>query len=314
MTTLLNTFRDVFTLGLTQIIPDALVILGLLLVIELSWLGLWSALGGELNIVALASKAIGAIIVGYLIEHWAGLTRTLIRVFIAVGLKAGGDAISVTDFTDPGNIALFGIATTATFFAHIMEYSAVDAVKNLPELLLGVPIGLLILVAYFLLAIWIFITQLEFYAHATLTLILLPFGIHSKVAFLAEKAISVIFASAVRLFVLAFITSVTLPVMQRTQVGGGLNPSLKTLTVQLLAAGALVLLAWRADKSAQALVQGAPQLHSADVQQVVRTSVLMATRVGQMVQSVNTLLGLSRTPGNATHGAQAGLAPQRRRP
>lgn len=309
---LLNAFRDVFTLGLNRIAPDAMIILGLIMTVEFALLGIWYVYGDGISIAGLAAKGMGAIFLGYLIEHWGTLTKTVIQGFIAVGLKAGGDAISVNDFTDPGNIAFYGISATATLFAHLMEYSAVDALKNLPEILLGVPIGLGIMLAYFLLGIWIFLTQLDFYLHATATVILLPFGLNSKVAFLTEKAIAVIFASAIRLLVLSLITSVALPLMKAAGAGT-LNPTLKTITVQLLGALATVLLAWRADKSAQGLLVGNPQLHSADVRQVVRSTVAMTTRLGQVIQTMNRFLGLHNN-GNQGQGARQDAVPQRRRP
>ena len=207
LTALMKSFSFTFSSGGARIVPDALLLLGLIAIVELALIGLWWAWGTERDLTGLVVKIIAIGFVAVLIKQWHLLTHLLVDGFIQIGLKAGGDVISLTDFTDPGNIAAYGFSVTGALFGRLMGYTGWDAMKNLPEIILGAPVSLLIILAYFGLAIWIFVTLIDFYAHAAITTILLPFAINAKVAFVAEKAIAAIFASGVRLLVLSFITA-----------------------------------------------------------------------------------------------------------
>ena len=278
MTQLLKSFVFTFSSGGARLVPDALLILGLLAVIELALVGLWLTWGEGQSVAGAIVKLVGIAFVAVLIQKWAWLTKVVIDGFIGLGLKAGGDLISITDFTDPGNIAAYGFSVTGTIFDRLMSYTGWQAIQNIPEIVLAGPIALLIVAAYFALAIWIFVTLIEFYAHAAITTVLLPFAISPKVAFLAEKSIAVIFASGMRLLVLSFITAATLPILVAQQPG--LNPSLKSILGQLLGAAAICCLAWRADKSSQALLHGAPRLTIQDVVQFAQSARSVAGSMG----------------------------------
>jgi type IV secretion system protein TrbL len=283
LTSLLKSFSFTFTSGGARIVPDALVLLGLIAIVELALIGLWWAWGTERDLTGLVVKIIAIGCVAVLIKQWHMLTHLLVDGFIQIGLKAGGDVISLSDFTDPGNIAAYGFSVTGALFTRLLDYTGWDAMKNLPEIILGAPVSLLIILAYFGLAVWIFVTLIDFYAHAAITTILLPFAINAKVAFVAEKAIAAIFASGVRLLVLSFITAATLPVLVAQQPG--LNPTIRSMLGQLLGAFAVCVLAWRADKSAQGLLHGAPNLAIADVARFATTTFANIKNLGVLIQA-----------------------------
>jgi len=278
ITQLLKSFVFTFSSGGARLVPDALLILGLLAVIELVLVGLWLTWGEGQSVAGAVVKMIGIAFVAVLIQKWQWLTKVVIHGFIGLGLKAGGDVISITDFTDPGNIAAYGFSVTGTIFDRLMNYTGWQAIQNIPEIVLAGPIALFIVAAYFALAIWIFVTLIEVYAHAAITTVLLPFAINPKVAFLAEKGIAVICASGIRLLVLSFITAATLPILVAQQPG--LNPTLKSLLGQLLGATSVCWLALRADKSAQSLLSGVPRLTIQDVVQFAQTARSVAGSLG----------------------------------
>ena len=293
LTSILRSFKLTFELGGERLIPEALLVLGSILALELLLIGVWWVYGQEHNLSGLLAKLMGFFLLMGLILQWKRLTNLAMVGFIELGLKAGGDLISVTDFTDPGNIAGYGFTVTGALFTKLMGYTGADAILNLPEILLASPIGLLIVLTYFALAIWIFVTLLDFYAHAAISTILLPFALNSKVAFLTEKALAVVFASLLRLLVLCFITAATLPIL--VAQSPGFNTSLRTLFSQLLGALAVAFLAWRADKSAQALLHGAPRLSIADTVQFVRTTARTAQTLGAAALAGRSLPGRNRT-------------------
>src|SRR5438093_6443794 len=119
LTVLLQKFIFVFTAGAARLAPDALMILQALATIELTVMAIWFVATKEIDVIPLALKVAGVAIFAWLILQWPSLTKTLLRFFVRAGLLAGGDAVSETDFTDPGNIALYGLSVTAVVFAHI---------------------------------------------------------------------------------------------------------------------------------------------------------------------------------------------------
>src|SRR6266851_3553834 len=207
LTKLLNAFAFVFTGGFAQIMPEALWLLRTLAAIELVLVALWWALTQDDALVAFLAKALwfGAFL--YLVTAWPTLTRTVVTSFVQTGLLAGGGGLSVADFTNPSTIAKYGLEVTAVIFARISSFSGLGALKNLPEVLLAGFSALGIVLAFFVMAIQVFITLLEFYLVSMLALILVPFGVFRHTAFLAERAFGMILAFGIKLMVLACITS-----------------------------------------------------------------------------------------------------------
>src|SRR5262249_41830880 len=149
-------------------------------------LGCWWLYSHDTSMALFISKILAFVVLAWLIQQWPTLTKTLIRSFIQVGIKAGGDAISETDLTNPGNLAAYGLSVTAVIFQHLRDYAGLAVIYNLVEILFSGFAALCVVLAYFVLAIWLFITLLEFYATTAISLILLPFCIFKWTAFLAE--------------------------------------------------------------------------------------------------------------------------------
>ena len=294
LTRLLNTFIKIFTLGSAALIPEAMSLLRLLATIEIALLGIWWLYSHDNNMSVLVAKILAFGLLTWLIEHWSSLTRILILSFVHAGLKAGGGGMSETDFTDPSNVAMFGMGVTGMVFQHLKNYAALDALKNIVEILFSGWTAIAIVIAYFVMGLWIFIAQVEFYAIASISVILLPFAIFQKTAFLAEKAISAIFASGIRVLVLSFITSVILPIMD--QLKGGLNPRLPDLLLMLLAALALLWLAFRANKLSQSLLYGSPQLTTSDVSGFGASIVRNMSYVTSLAHAVRVRTGAAAPP------------------
>jgi len=258
LTTLLNAFSFVFTGGFAQVMPEALWLLRTLATIELVLVALWWALTQDEALVAFLAKALwfGAFL--YLVTAWPTLTRAVVTSFMQTGLAAGGGGLSVADFSNPSTIASYGLQVTAVIFARISSFSGFGAIKNLPEVLLAGFSALGIVLAFFVMAIQVFITLLEFYLVSVLTLILIPFGVFRHTAFLAERAFGMILAFGIKLMVLACITSAMLPVLVTLQIPP--DPSFKDILSLLLAALALAMLTWHAPSVAAGMMAGAPSL------------------------------------------------------
>jgi type IV secretion system protein TrbL len=281
LTALLTKFLFVFQGGQQRLVGDALTLLQALAALEIALLGLWYCVTKQLDLVALLSKVLLIVGFGVLVVQWPLLTKTLAKGFVTAGLKAGGDAISETNFTDPGDIAQYGMSVTAVVFAHIRDYGFTDTLKNFPDVLFSGFAALAVVLSYFVLGIWVFIVTLEFYGAAALATILLPFGVCKWTAFLAEKAIASVAAYGVQLLFLAFILSAALPVLVGLQ--SGMNPDFAAVLRMLLGALTLLFLSWRAGRWAGAILQGAPQFTVQDVLAFSQRTITNTMAVGAQV-------------------------------
>ena len=309
LTELLKALVATFTLGSALVIPDALALLSTLAGLEILCMGIWSLYTRQMDFGPLVAKIVGITILAWLVRGWSDLTRLVLQTFVFFGLKAGGDAISYTDFTDPSNIAAYGMNVAATVMAHLSqpEYQGMGALYNLPLIVLSGIVMLLIVGAYFALALWIFVVLLEFYATTAFSVVLIPWGALRYTSFLAEKTFAALCAAGIQVMALAFVTSAALPVMVRLQ--GGMHPTFRQLLVQLLGAGALGGLAWRIHKLAHVITSGSPQLTINDVGQIVQTTVTTLSTATSTAASMRESL---RSIGSSAANAASNLTTRRR--
>ena len=286
LTELLGVFLGLFTAGLARTIPDALDLLRWLAVIEIAMLAIRWGATRQIEAFALAMLIAGVSVVQWMILQWPSLLKWAMNTFVGVGLKAGGDALSVTDFTDPANIANYGLSVTAVIFARLKDYSGISAVLNIPEVFLSGLSAWCVVITYFALACWAFLVIVGFYASGTLAIVLLPFAIFRWGTWLAEKALGFVAAAAIQAMSLAFILSLALPALIRYQPG--MNPTLRECFMMLLVAMVLSFMAAGGAAFGFALIHGAPQLSLGQATQYVSnamSSVIAATHAASSTRA-----------------------------
>ncbi len=302
LTAVLNSFISTFTLGITRVTPDALQLLRWIVTIELAFMGLWIALGhlNELS-MAIVTVALKLTFYAWMVTQWQMLTRLLVRAFILMGLTASGNVIQETTFTNPSALVDTGLAATALVYNRIFSYSGFKAIYYLPDIFITGLVATLLMIAFGVFAIQVFVTLLEFYALSSVIIVLIPFGFTRWTSFVAEKAIALVWAYALKLLILSFITGVALPHIV-TMSPEGIEPKFDQLIKLGITAWALVILAWRAPLMAQGLLSGAPQLTAETVTRAMQSSV-------RTVQNMaNIMRGAAGTP------APAPVSTGRRRP
>jgi len=257
LTTLLRSFGDAFVNGLGLIHGDAKWLLGVLIVIDLILAVVLNLSDGD-HMKTLISKILKYGFFIWIVTDYRNLTNTVLNTFQAVGLKAGGGAISATLLTDPSEIATYGIWVTEPIFQFIDSLGTVDVLKNLHKIMFTGFTGLFIILCFFIIGIQIFITYLEFYLVATLALILLPFGVNRRTAFIGEKAIGAVLSFGIKLMVLAFIAAVAIPLVKTWSIPN--DPTNEQIFCLLLGSMALTFLSWHAPTMAAGLLSGYPTL------------------------------------------------------
>lgn len=277
LTELLRVFLGLFTAGMARTIPEALTLLRYLAAIEIAMLAVRYSLHRQVDIAGVIMLIFSTTVTAWMISQWPGLIAWLINSFIGVGLMIGGDAITVTDFTDPSMLVDYGFSITAVIFAHLKEYSGLSATLNLPEVFLSGLTALCVVVGYMVVGTWVFLILLGYYAATALTVILLPFAIFRVGAFVAEKALGFVVAAAVQAGGVAIIVGIMLPILVRLQPG--LNPSLGACLRMLGGAITLVFLAIGAAFIGRSLTNGVPQLSLNDATRFAGNVVNTVTRV-----------------------------------
>lgn len=292
LTKLLQAFMQVFTLGGQRLIPDARWILVGLVTIEIAVLGLWITLDSADAVAKeLLRLAMKTAIYLFLITNWTTLTRALVKGFIAFGLRASGEVISETDFTDPSKVVWFGISAATLVYNRIFAYTGYDAMFNIADIIFSGMAATACLYVYGRFGLEVFTALLEFYCVSACTVVLIPFGMLRYTAFVTEKALALMWAYAIKLFVLAFVAGAALLIMLRLQPG--LNPKFGEVMTLAGAGAAIVYLAHRVDKVAQALLHGSPQLTAQDLVQFAQAT------SQTIITAINAGRSLAPTPNGA---------------
>lgn len=241
--------------GAENIAPEALMLLGVLAVIDLAWILCMSVLGsGEDIFYTIVKRGIKYGIYSWLISNWASglkLTKDIFDFFAEMGAKAAG----VTEYiNDPSVYALKGIQIALSIFDSIYSLG----IGSMGVILLNLLIGISIFLALAAISIHIFTTVLSFYIISTLTTILLPFGVVKQLAFLAEKAIGSIFSLGVKMLALQFILCLVSPFLASLAPINPNSSSIAEALKILIGCAGTIFLSIRTPGLAQDLLSGSP--------------------------------------------------------
>ncbi len=257
---LMVVFSDTITAGFEALAGAVNGVFGLMIALVVALTGIQWALSSNRDILAAGFGKV--LLIGafaYLINDWQGLSETVWDGFIALGLTAGGGTLSRADFLNPGAILQQGwdIVRALGETPAPME-TPLDVVGNLTDaLILGLAmIG--IILAFAVLALQIIVTLLEFKIVTLGGFVLLPFGILSKSAFLAERPLGFVVSSGLKVLALAIVVSGARSIFDQLQPSA--NPDLYEALAILAASLLLAMLALFVPSLAAALVTGGPAL------------------------------------------------------
>ena len=119
----------------------------------------------------------------------------------------------------------------------------------------------LVLLAFFILAVQLFVTLIEFKLTTLAGFILIPFGLFGKSAFMAERVLGNVISSGIKVLVLAVIIGIGSTLFSEFTAGfGGNTPTIDQAMAIVLAALSLLGLGIFGPGIANGLVSGGPQL------------------------------------------------------
>ena len=119
----------------------------------------------------------------------------------------------------------------------------------------------MVLLAFFILAIQLFVTLIEFKLTTLAGFVLIPFGLFGKTAFLAERVLGNVVSSGVKVLVLAVVIGIGSTLFAEFTAGfGGNQPTVEDAMAIVLAALSLLGLGIFGPGIANGLISGGPQL------------------------------------------------------
>lgn len=289
LTSLLNAFLAVFAAGPGHLAPGAARLLFLIGAIELTFAGLWWALKGENVLVGLIQKMLLIGLFSFFVTSWPTLINTVLDGFVWSGFTAAGSnpAAGAAIIKDPSSIITQAFVSTQPIADQISALKWYD----LGSLFMYGWAYIFTILAFFLLAIQVFVTYLEFYLVAALSLILVPFGAFKHTAFVAERAFGSVISFGVKLMVLSFILAAVQPIL--TQITLPAEPTWQQAYMVLLAALAIAFLAWHAPGVAAGMISGGPSLTA-------------GSAAGFAASSMFGMLAGAAAAGSAARGVAAG--------
>jgi type IV secretion system protein TrbL len=234
-----------------------------LIVIDVTLAALFWAWGGDEDIVArLVKKTLFVGVFAYLIGNWNSLAQIVFDSFAGLGLQASGTGFSVADLMRPGRVAQTGLDAGRPLLQAIAELSGYWAFfENFIQIICLLFAWALVLLAFFILAVQLFVTLIEFKLTTLAGFVLIPFGLFGKSAFMAERVLGNVISSGIKILVLAVIIGIGSTLFGEFTAGfGGEQPTIDDAMAIVLAALSLLGLGIFGPGIANGIVSGGPQL------------------------------------------------------
>jgi type IV secretion system protein TrbL len=234
-----------------------------LIVIDVTLAALfWSWGEGDDIIARLVKKTLFIGIFAYIIGNWNNLARIVFESFAGLGLKASGTGFTTAELLQPGRVAQVGLDAGRPILDSISNLLGfVSFFENFIQIVVLLFAWAIVLLAFFVLAIQLFITLIEFKLATLCGFVLIPFGLFGKTAFMAERVLGNVVSSGIKVLVLAVIIGIGSTLFSEfTSAIGGNAPTIEDAMTIVLASLCLLGLGIFGPGIANGIVSGGPQL------------------------------------------------------
>ncbi|AGH83650.1 P-type conjugative transfer protein TrbL [Ralstonia pseudosolanacearum] len=261
----LNVFSTYIDSGFGLLHGEVAFLTATLVAIDMTLAGLYWALGhatgqGEDVMAKLLRKVLYVGAFAYIIGNFNWLSGIVFRSFAGLGLTASGSTMTMATFLQPGRLAKTGIDAAAPILQQISEMAGFPEVFiNIAPIVVMFLAWLIVIISFFVLAVQLFVTLIEFKLTTLAGFVLVPFALWNKTAFLAEKVLGNVVSSGIKVLVLAVIVGIGTGLFAEFQVTPS-EPSVDHALVVMLASLAMLALGIFGPGIATGLVSGAPQL------------------------------------------------------
>ncbi|WP_072386507.1 P-type conjugative transfer protein TrbL [Hyphomicrobium sp. CS1BSMeth3] len=293
-----ETFSRYIDSGFGLLAGDVAFLTTVLVTIDITLAGLFWVLMGEDNVPAQLIKKV--LYVGFfalLLNNFRGLADIIFQSFAGLGLKASGASLTAADLMRPGFVASTGFTASKPLLEKAGELIGFTTFfSNFVTIAVLMLAWLIVLLAFFVLSVQLFIAIIEFKLTVLAGFVLVPFALFGATAFLAERVLGNVISSGIKLMVLAIVVGIG-----ATLFGELIRPTGEITLTQaascILAAIAVFGLAIFVPALASGLISGAPQLGAGAA---VATAVGLG---GTAVAGTMATTGAARLAGRAAGGS-----------
>jgi type IV secretion system protein TrbL len=235
----------------------------ILIGIDITLAGLFWAMGGEDDIVGRFLKKILYVgVFAFILNSFSTLADIIFKSFAQAGLTAGGGSLTAGDLLKPGRLAGTGFEAAWPLLEQVSDLlgftTFFDNFLTIAVLLIA---WLIVICAFFILAVQMFVTIIEFKLTTLAGFILVPFALWGRTAFLAERVLGAVVTAGIKVMVLAVIVGIGSGFFAEfTAALQGQEPDIGQAMTLVLASLALFGLGIFGPSIASGLVTGAPQL------------------------------------------------------
>ena len=302
----LATFAQYIDSGFGLLQGDVAFLTATLIVIDMTLAGLFWAMNhasgqGDDVIAKLLRKVLYVGAFAYIIGNFNVLAGILFRSFAGLGLIASGSSITMGNFLQPGRLAKTGIDAAAPILEQIGDMAGFPEVfTNIDPIVVMFLAWMVVVLSFFVLAIQLFVTLIEFKLTTLAGFVLVPFALWNKTSFLAEKVLGNVVSSGVKVLVLAVIVGIGSGLFSEFQVHPD-EPSVDYALVIMLASLSLLALGIFGPGIATGLVSGGPQLGAGSMAGAAVGAVGTAVAIGAAATGVGGAVaaGARMVPGAA---------------
>jgi len=260
----LNKYKTQVDAGFGLISGDVSGVLATLVTISIVITAILWAIDETQNVLAsLVRKVLLVGFFAWLVAQWHTLSTTVVNGFAALGLKAGGGAMTVSTFTtSPSQIVMAGIKVIQGLLQYVQKIAPgpIEFFAHIDVVAMALIAAIGILIAFVILAVEIVVTIIEFHIVTLVAFVTVPFGVLTQTAFMSERAIGYVVSVGVKLMSLAIVVSLGTTIFDSYTVSA--DPGVGEDVGLLLAAVLMVMLSLKIPAIAGALISGGPQLNA----------------------------------------------------
>jgi type IV secretion system protein TrbL len=206
-----QTFTAYIDSGFGLLTGEVAFLTSVLVAIDITLAGLFWALNQESDVLArLIRKVLYVGVFALLLNNWSLFSDILFQSFSGLGLKATSTSLSAQDLLRPGAVAGTGFEAAYPLLqkaGSVVTFST-SLLSNLVTALVLLFAWAVVVLAFFILAIQLFITIIEFKLTMLAGFILVPFALWNKTAFLAERVLGNVVGAGIKMMVLAVIIGI----------------------------------------------------------------------------------------------------------
>ena len=232
-----------------------------LVVIDMTLAGLSWAMGAEEVVAKLIKKTLYVGAFAYIINNFNSLASILFKSFAGLGLVASGSTVTQAQFLQPGHLASVGVDAAHPIIQAVGQLTGFpDVFANLDTIGVLLLAWLIVIISFFILAVQLFITLIEFKLTTLAGFVLVPFALWNKTAFLAERVLGNVISSGIKVLVLAVIVGIGTGIFGEFTAPSAGDMTIDNALAIMLASLAMLGLGIFGPGIATGLVSGAPQL------------------------------------------------------